>query len=91
MCSECDGYEVVIVDGEEVHCATCSLRAEVAQLRDWHSEMFHYAADRDAEIERLRTEMERLRTALEVAANHMSMTGAPQTTIDAIRNAVRRG
>jgi hypothetical protein len=54
MCSECDGYEVVIVDGEEVHCATCSLRAEVEQLRDWHSEMFQYAADRDAEIERLR-------------------------------------
>jgi len=38
MCSECDGYEVVIVDGEEVHCATCSLRAEVAQLRAWKSE-----------------------------------------------------
>jgi len=56
MCSECDGYEVVIVDGEEVHCATCSLHAEVAQLRDWHSEMFQYAADRDAEIERLRAE-----------------------------------
>jgi hypothetical protein len=36
-------------------------------------------------------EIERLRTALEVAANHMSMTGAPQTTIDAIRNAVRGG
>jgi len=36
-------------------------------------------------------EIERLRTALEVAANHMSMTGAPQATIDAIRNAVRGG
>lgn len=36
-------------------------------------------------------EIERLRTALEVAANHMSMTGAPQTTIDAIRKAVRGG
>jgi hypothetical protein len=36
-------------------------------------------------------EIERLRAALEVAANHMSMTGAPQTTIDAIRNAVRGG
>jgi hypothetical protein len=36
-------------------------------------------------------EIERLRSALEVAANHMSMTGAPQTTIDAIRNAVRGG
>ena len=36
-------------------------------------------------------EIERLRTALEVAANHMWMTGAPQTTIDAIRNAVRGG
>jgi hypothetical protein len=36
-------------------------------------------------------EIERLRTALEVAVNHMSMTGAPQTTIDAIRNAVRGG
>ncbi len=36
-------------------------------------------------------EIERLRTALKVAANHMSMTGAPQTTIDAIRNAVRGG
>lgn len=33
MCSECDGYEVVIVDGEEVHCATCSLRAEMERLR----------------------------------------------------------
>ena len=32
-CSECDGYGVVIVDGEEVHCATCSLRAEVERLR----------------------------------------------------------
>ena len=32
-CSECDGYEVVIVDGEEVHCQTCSLRAEVQRLR----------------------------------------------------------
>jgi len=38
-----------------------------------------------------KAEIERLRTALEVAANHMSMTGAPQTTIDAIRNAVRGG
>jgi hypothetical protein len=38
-----------------------------------------------------RAEIERLRAALEVAANHMSMTGAPQTTIDAIRNAVRGG
>lgn len=28
--------------------------AEIERLRDWHSEMFHYAADRDAEIERLR-------------------------------------
>ncbi|MGA0894396.1 MAG: hypothetical protein ACO3S5_07190 [Ilumatobacteraceae bacterium] len=36
-------------------------------------------------------EIERLRTALEVAANHMWMTGAPQTTIDAIRKAVRGG
>jgi hypothetical protein len=37
------------------------------------------------------TEIERLRTALEVAADHMSISGAPQTTIDAIRNAVRGG
>ncbi len=36
-------------------------------------------------------DIKRLRNALEVAANHMSMTGAPQTTIDAIRNAVRGG
>ncbi len=28
--------------------------AEIDQLRGWHSEMFQYAADRDAEIERLR-------------------------------------
>jgi hypothetical protein len=39
----------------------------------------------------LGAEVERLCTALEVAANHMSMTGAPQTTIDAIRNAVQGG
>jgi len=33
-CSECDGYEIVIGwDGEEVRCASCSLRAEVARLR----------------------------------------------------------
>jgi hypothetical protein len=42
-------------------------------------------------IEAQQAEIERLRTALEVAANHMSMTGAPQPTIDAIRNAVRGG
>lgn len=42
-------------------------------------------------IEHQQAEIERLRAALEVAANHMSMTGAPQTTIDAIRNAVRGG
>ena len=33
-CSECDGYGVVIAGGEEVHCATCSLRAEVERLRN---------------------------------------------------------
>jgi uncharacterized Zn finger protein (UPF0148 family) len=32
-CPECDGYQTVIVDGEEVHCTTCSLRAEVERLR----------------------------------------------------------
>jgi uncharacterized membrane protein YccC len=42
-------------------------------------------------IEHQQAEIERLRTALEVAANHMSMTGAPQATIDAIRKAVRGG
>ena len=36
-------------------------------------------------------EIERLRAVLEVAANRMSMTGAPQTVIDAIRKAVRGG
>ena len=50
-CSECDGYEVVIVDGEEVHCATCSLRAEVERLRA------DLAAER-AEVERLMDSME---------------------------------
>jgi hypothetical protein len=42
-------------------------------------------------IEAQQAEIERLRTALELAAHHMSMTGAPQTTIDAIRKAVRGG
>ncbi len=42
-------------------------------------------------LEAQQAEIERLRTVLEVAANHMSMTGAPQTTIDAIRKAVRGG
>ncbi len=31
-----------------------SQQTEIERLRDWHSEMFQYAADRDAEIERLR-------------------------------------
>ena len=71
MCSECDGYEVVIVDGEEVHCATCSLRAEVAQLRGWHSEMLQYAAGRDAVITRLSAEVEQLRADLAHALNEI--------------------
>jgi hypothetical protein len=36
-------------------------RAEVAQLRGWHSEMLQYAAGRDAVITRLSAEVERLR------------------------------
>lgn len=52
-CSECDGYEVVIVDGEEVHCATCSLRAEVERLRA------DLAAER-AEVVRLESQVRML-------------------------------
>lgn len=44
-CSECDGYQIVFGwDGEEVHCTSCSLRAEVARLR--------------AEVERLRAALQ---------------------------------
>jgi PAS domain-containing protein len=46
-------------------------------------------ADAAAAIERLRAEMERLRAALEVAADRMSMTGAPQTIVNAMRKAAR--
>jgi hypothetical protein len=42
-------------------------------------------------IEAQQAEIERLRAALEVAADHMSISGAPQATIDAIRKAVRGG
>jgi hypothetical protein len=35
-----------------------SQQTEIDQLRGWHSEMFQYAADRDAEIERLRAEVD---------------------------------
>jgi hypothetical protein len=58
----------------------------VAESR--HDCLRHRAADL---IEAQQAEIERLRAALEVAANHMWMTGAPQTTIDAIRKAVRGG
>jgi hypothetical protein len=58
----------------------------VAESR--HDCLRHRAADL---IEAQQAEIERLRTALEVAANRMSITGAPQTRIDTIRKAVRGG
>jgi hypothetical protein len=55
-------------------------RAEVAQLRGWHSEMLQYAAGRDAVITRLSAEVERLRVAgdaLAEALRAMTRLGAP--------------
>ena len=64
----------------------------VKRLRNRYPDVVHPHLLTDAElIGAAVVEIERLRTALEVAANHMSMTGAPQTTIDAIRKAVRGG
>jgi hypothetical protein len=60
----------------------------VRRLRNWAAMP---SADGVPILTSAAAEIERLRTALEVAANHMSMTGAPQTTIDAIRKAVRGG
>jgi uncharacterized membrane protein YccC len=66
-------------------------KAEIERLHgivDLGQQLLRESAEANS---RLKAEIERLRTALEVAANHMSMTGAPQATIDAIRNAVRGG
>jgi hypothetical protein len=49
---------------------TITVIEEIERLRDWHSEMFHYAADRDAEIERLRAALalaDQMVDALQVA------------------------
>ncbi len=50
-----------------------SQQTEIERLRDWHSEMFQYAADRDAEIERLRAEVERLTDELQQVANEIAL------------------
>jgi hypothetical protein len=69
----------------------------VERLRSQHSDLrqgAYYSQREDSAWDATADaadEIERLRTALEVAANHMWMTGAPQATIDAIRNAVRGG
>lgn len=60
-CSECDGYEVVIVNGEEVHCATCSLQAEVERLR--------------AEADEANELLERMTSILHLTAN--ALHGGP--------------
>jgi uncharacterized hydantoinase/oxoprolinase family protein len=68
------------------------VRLEAADLIEaQQAEIERLRADIEAIHENALVNIERLRTALKVAANHMSMTGAPQTTIDAIRNAVRGG
>jgi predicted RNase H-like nuclease (RuvC/YqgF family) len=81
-CSECDGDETVIVDGEEVHCATCSLRAENERLRDEVISMraerdsaqtqCRHLSDRIASNAAERAEIERLRAAGDALAEALN-------------------
>lgn len=75
-CSECDGYETVIVDGEEVHCATCSLRAEVERLRAALA-VIQYEADIIGDSDDARIYIDLLNDIWKMAHNALPVIGGP--------------